>query len=109
MYPDVKDLPRADTCQDLQEFGSKGLQGFDAIAHGDQYDDRDRKVRAILLILEVAVAGYQHVELTGGAPEKVSIGKSRPPGLPNRSYLVPRQVLTEVAWQGFVKQDAHLR
>ncbi len=105
----MKDLSRTDTWKDLQKFGDKGLQRLHTIAYRNQYDDRNRKSLAILLILEVAVAGYQDVKLTGGPPEQIPIGNSRPPGLPHRSYLVTRQFLTKVAWQGFVKQDAHLR
>ena len=105
----MKDLSRADTCQQLQEFGNERPQRLDAVALGDQYDDRDRKGLAILLILEVAVAGYQYVKPTGGTLEQVSVGKSRPPGFPHRLYLVTRRVPTEAAWQGLVKQDAHLR
>jgi len=103
------DLSSTDMRQELQEFGNERTQRIDAVAHGDQYDDRNRESGAILLIFQVPVARYHYIEMFGSAPQKLAIAEPCPPGLAHCLNFVTYELSAEVAWQGFVKQDAHLR
>ena len=105
----MNNLSRPDSLKDLQELRNEWPQGLNAVARCDQYDDRKRKRCAILLMFHVSVTRNHHIELLAGATEKLSIAEASPPGLLHRSRFVTRQLPTEVAGQGFVKQDAHLR
>jgi len=78
-----------------------------AVGARHQNDNGDPQLRNVLLELEVAVHGEQHLEAPPGAPQKLAVLDPLPAEMGDAGDFVTRQLCGQVNRQVLVKKNAH--
>ena len=91
----------------LKNTGDQGHERFEAVALGDQHNDRDGKRLEVLLEFDVLVGGEHRVEFGGGVSEERTVAQTGPAHLRNRTNIVAYEQVSQRARQRFIEQESH--
>ena len=105
---DLHNITRANRTQRHLRRRHQRLQISKAIARGDQHDHCDADRLQVLLMAQVLIDRYQHLEDLGDHQrQQRTVLRARPTHLGNRPDIMAGQLPARPAGHALVKQDSH--
>ncbi len=104
---DIRDGPAGGARDDALNIRHKRNQIDQAIANAMNKDDRQRKVRNVLLKGQIAVNGYKHVEVDLGERQEFTVRDAGPASIVNGLDFKLGEMPREARIDAFVEQDLH--